>query len=133
MSSSAAISFCLVMFAMKPIRRRTASKFFLSEGIFFVDILTSVIKNGNRLFDTKESIMKKASVNKKDDICQAEMARRMGISRQAVSVYLTGKRTPGPRMAKKLEEATGISRHIWMYPDEHHNPLLVNENGNGTR
>lgn len=65
-------------------------------------------------------------------ISQSDIARRMGMTRQAVNAYLTGKRRAGPRMAKKLEEATGIARNAWLYPDEHHNPLLAGENGNGT-
>lgn len=65
------------------------------------------------------------NVNQKDNRgFQADLARRMGITRQAVCIYLSGKRTPGRRMAKKLEEATGIPRLSWMYPETYHNPLL---------
>lgn len=64
-------------------------------------------------------------VKQKDDRgFQADLARKMGMSRQAISIYLSGNRIPGPQMAKKLEQATGISRLAWMYPEEHDNPML---------
>lgn len=76
--------------------------------------------------------MTSAPVNQKVYTSQSDIARRMGMTRQAVNAYLTGKRRPGPGMAKKLEEATGIERAAWMYPDEHHNPMLARSDGNGT-
>lgn len=65
---------------------------------------------------------------------QSDLARRLGISRQAVHEILSGKRVPGYKMATKLERATGIPRLAWMDPDEFHNPYLKkNGNGNGTQ
>lgn len=63
---------------------------------------------------------------------QADLARRMGISRQAVHEILSGKRVPGYRMAVKLERATGVPRLAWMDPNQYHNPLLAGADGNGT-
>lgn len=62
---------------------------------------------------------------------QSDLARRMGITRQAVNKILNGKRIPGGKMAKKLEDATGIDMRTWMFPDEYHNPLIRKTDGNG--
>jgi|GEM_PF-5405513 plasmid maintenance system antidote protein VapI len=69
------------------------------------------------------------NVNQKHDRgFQADLARRMGITRQAVSIILSGKVSIGKKMAKRLEEATGIPRLSWLYPETYHNPMLSDRN-----
>lgn len=62
---------------------------------------------------------------------QSDLARRLGISRQAVHEILAGKRVPGSKMSKKLEAATGIPRACWMYPEEFPNPMIKRKSGDG--
>jgi transcriptional regulator with XRE-family HTH domain len=78
--------------------------------------------------------MNSPDVNKKlDKGFQSDLARRMGITRQAVSEIFTGKRIPGGKMAKRLEEATGVPHSCWLYPDIYPNPLIKKApDGNGT-
>jgi transcriptional regulator with XRE-family HTH domain len=65
---------------------------------------------------------------------QADLARRMGMSRQAVHEILSRKRTPGYKLSVKLEQATGVPRLSWMDPDTYPNPLIKKSaDGNGTR
>ena len=61
-------------------------------------------------------------------LTQVEIAQKIGTTRQAVQAYLSGNRRAGPRMAKKLEKATGIDRLAWMYPGEMDNPYLKKDN-----
>jgi DNA-binding transcriptional regulator YdaS (Cro superfamily) len=42
---------------------------------------------------------------------QAAMARLLQVSPQAVSQWVKGKRPVPPRLALKIETATGVSRH----------------------
>ncbi len=76
----------------------------------------------------KKHTMPEANVNKKPDMRgqQAELARKLGVTRQCVNEIFTGKRIPGSKMAKRLESVTGVPRAVWMYPDEYPdaNPLL---------
>jgi transcriptional regulator with XRE-family HTH domain len=44
----------------------------------------------------------------KNEMTGAELARRLDASRSAIHRIVTGKRTPGPKMAQKLAAVTGI-------------------------
>ena len=55
---------------------------------------------------------------------QAELAKKLGTSKQYLSAILTGRTRVGADMAKKLEKATGIPRLSWIYPSEYHNPMI---------
>jgi transcriptional regulator with XRE-family HTH domain len=56
---------------------------------------------------------------------QNDIAREAKITPAALSLILTKNRIPGPQTAKRLEQATGINRLVWMYPDEFGaNPLM---------
>jgi hypothetical protein len=48
------------------------------------------------------------------------------ISRRYLDYILSRKRRPSPDLAKDLEQATGIDRRSWLWPDEFPNPYLVN-------
>lgn len=45
---------------------------------------------------------------KKNKITQAEMARKLDISECAVSFYLSGRRHPGRKTARRISDLTGI-------------------------
>jgi plasmid maintenance system antidote protein VapI len=55
---------------------------------------------------------------------QAKVARELNISAQHMNDIIKGRKRPSLQLAAKLEEATGISRLSWLYPDESHNPLI---------
>jgi len=57
-------------------------------------------------------------------IKQTELAKMVGVSPTFIGYVLAGKCRPGLSVAKKLEEATGINRLAWLYPDEHKNPMM---------
>jgi len=46
-------------------------------------------------------------------------ARKAGLSPSSVSLIVSGKRRASADAAKRLEQATGIGREAWLYPDEH--------------
>ena len=51
---------------------------------------------------------------------QIDIARRAGIHALHLNAVLAGRRNPSPRLALRLEQATGIDRQIWVFgtPDE---------------
>jgi transcriptional regulator with XRE-family HTH domain len=55
---------------------------------------------------------------------QSKLARSVGCSVSTINDYLNRKKTPSPKMAKVLEEATGIDRRAWVWPDEFKNPMI---------
>lgn len=58
-------------------------------------------------------------------INQKSIARRAGIHESALSMIINRKRRATPEVAAKLEEATGVDRRAWMYPDEFENPYIT--------
>jgi len=46
---------------------------------------------------------------------QIRIARKARCTAAAVGDILKGRRRPSPRLAKKLEEATEVSRHAWLF------------------
>jgi plasmid maintenance system antidote protein VapI len=61
---------------------------------------------------------------------QIRLARRVGISPRHMNDILKRRKRPSPEIAKKLEEETGIDRSAWLWPDEIHNPLIGEKDGN---
>ncbi len=55
---------------------------------------------------------------------QIKIARRAKCTGAAVCDILKGRRKPSPRLAKRLEEATGVPRHAWLWPEEYKNPYI---------
>jgi hypothetical protein len=43
---------------------------------------------------------------------------------------LKRRKRPSPEIARRLEEETGIDRSAWLWPDEIHNPLIGEKDGN---
>ena len=62
-------------------------------------------------------------------LSQQEIADRAEISQSLVHYILNGDKNPSPETAIKLEEATGICREGWIWPDRHHNPYIPFTNG----
>lgn len=58
-----------------------------------------------------------------------EIAEQANITRQHLDFILAGKRRPSPDVAAVLEAVTGINRVVWLYPDDHENPLAANKTG----
>ena len=58
---------------------------------------------------------------------QIRIARKANCTAAAVCDILKGRRRPSPRLAKRLEAATGIPRHAWLWPDEFKNPYLQDQ------
>lgn len=46
---------------------------------------------------------------------QKEIAEWLGITKQSLSNYLNEYRRPGAKIAKKLEDVSGISVRHWLY------------------
>ena len=55
---------------------------------------------------------------------QQQIAELVGVTQPMISDILSGKKRPSPATAKALEQATGVGRLSWLYPDEYPNPLL---------
>jgi len=55
---------------------------------------------------------------------QVEIARKAGITPRHINDIVRGRKTPSPKLAKKLEQITGISRIAWLYPEEFSNPYI---------
>lgn len=55
---------------------------------------------------------------------QQEIAKASGLSQSYIHYVLKGDRTPSLNTAEHLEEATGICREAWLWPDRHHNPYM---------
>lgn len=48
-----------------------------------------------------------------DDISQVEVAKRLGVSQAAISMWETGERKPStPEMLQRIETLLGIPRHV---------------------
>lgn len=48
----------------------------------------------------------------------AELARRLGVTPQAVSGWIKGKAIPSPKMLRALEDVMGIPMRAWTEPVE---------------
>lgn len=55
---------------------------------------------------------------------QRQLGEGAGISQQMVSYILKGDRQPSIEIASKLENATGICREAWLWPERHFNPYI---------
>lgn len=49
---------------------------------------------------------------------QAELAKELGVTPQAVSGWIHGRGRPSPRLMKQLEESSGIPMRDWLEPQE---------------
>lgn len=49
---------------------------------------------------------------------QADLARRLGITPQAVSSWITGRTRPAPAVRRTLEQLLGIPVAQWLTPEE---------------
>jgi transcriptional regulator with XRE-family HTH domain len=58
---------------------------------------------------------------------QTEIAKKANCTGAAICDILKGRRKPSARLAKRLEEATGVPRHAWLWPDEYKNPYLTDQ------
>ena len=61
---------------------------------------------------------------KKVLMIQQEIADKVGHSQSHIHYILKGDRTPSVKVAVKLEEATGICREAWLWPERHLNPYM---------
>jgi plasmid maintenance system antidote protein VapI len=61
---------------------------------------------------------------KKVLMTQQEIADKIGHSQSHIHYILNGDRTPSVMMAVELEEATGICREAWLWPERHFNPYM---------
>lgn len=48
----------------------------------------------------------------------------LGITRSWLDMILAGKGRPSAKLARLLEEETGVSAEAWIFPDRHKNPYL---------
>ncbi len=55
---------------------------------------------------------------------QSKIAKEAKCQPATLCDILKGRRKPSARLAKKLEEVTGIPRHAWLWPEEYRNPYL---------
>lgn len=59
-----------------------------------------------------------------EQMTQAQIAEKLGVKRSYLNDIIRGRRSCSKRMAVLLEEATGIDRVAWLYPDQHSNPMI---------
>jgi transcriptional regulator with XRE-family HTH domain len=52
------------------------------------------------------------------------ISEKTGFSRQHIDFILNRARAPSLAAAVKLEDATGVNRLAWLFPDEHENPYM---------
>lgn len=52
-----------------------------------------------------------------------DVSKKSGFSVSTISLIVNNKRRAKATTARKLEEATGIPREYWLYPDEHQKVL----------
>jgi transcriptional regulator with XRE-family HTH domain len=52
------------------------------------------------------------------EVTAAELARKLGVTPQAVSGWIKGRSVPTPEMLSKLEDVTGIPMRAWTEPVE---------------
>lgn len=52
-----------------------------------------------------------------------DVSKKSGLSVSAISLIVNNKRRAKATTARTLEEATGVPREYWLYPDEHQ-PVL---------
>jgi transcriptional regulator with XRE-family HTH domain len=57
-----------------------------------------------------------------------EVARRLDVDPSHICRIFSNKSRPGPELARKLEEVTGVKRLAWLYPDEYPNPFIMQNN-----
>ena len=63
-------------------------------------------------------------------LTQQEISGLTGLSQSYVHYLLNFDRKPSIETAEKLEEATGVCREAWLWPDRHHNPYIPFYEGN---
>ena len=51
-------------------------------------------------------------------LTQAEVAVALGVTQQAVSMWVTGRSRPAPHLREALERVTGIAVHSWLTKEE---------------
>jgi plasmid maintenance system antidote protein VapI len=78
---------------------------------------------------TRQEIAKKINITvndilKKVLMTQREIADKVEHSQSHIHYILKGDRTPSLKMAEDLENATGICREAWIWPDRHFNPYM---------
>jgi transcriptional regulator with XRE-family HTH domain len=59
-----------------------------------------------------------AQLLKERFLTQAEVARRVGVSKQVVSRWVAGEKRPDPERRALLEQAFGIPIEAWLEPEE---------------
>lgn len=59
-----------------------------------------------------------AQLLKERFLTQAEVARRVGVSKQVVSRWVAGEKRPDPERRALLEKEFGIPVEAWLEPDE---------------
>jgi len=66
----------------------------------------------------------------KTQITQVEFARKIGISRQFLVYLLNGSRHPSPKLAKRIEEATGgkVTVLELLFPEDYPSPFIKDSN-----
>jgi len=62
-----------------------------------------------------------------------KIKRVVPVHYDTIAKILRGDRHPSPELAKKLEQATGVHRLCWLYPDEYPNPYIKPNNRNKTK
>ncbi len=55
---------------------------------------------------------------------QKELAYQIGRTPKYVSDIFVNRVTPGRETAERLEKATGIPAHAWLWPDRFENPYI---------
>jgi transcriptional regulator with XRE-family HTH domain len=61
---------------------------------------------------------------------QYELADVVGTTPSMISYILRHERSPSVPMAEALEEATGVCREAWLFPERHFNPYFKDTGGN---
>lgn len=56
---------------------------------------------------------------------QVDLAKRLKITPQHMNDIIKRRRRPSVDLAEKLEEATGIDRRCWVWPDQFPNPMIL--------
>jgi len=50
-----------------------------------------------------------------------ELAKKCGVTSTMISCIARGTRRPSPELAKRLEDATGVKREAWIWPNRYNN------------
>ena len=56
------------------------------------------------------------------DLSQEELAKRLGVTRQAVWAWLTGESRPDPQRMAQIEDMLGIPMRDWVEPADADDP-----------